>query len=209
MQTLHDFYGELIGLFAHHVEVRMAFWAWSEYLKGLAAQHGTSLDAEITFGRGDPNAPDSPESQYQYRKLQRVAIQDSQEDGCNIQLHRHGLVALAYALWEDKYRERIAVDCGLPSKDGIESDVFRDLNLYRQAVLHANGQLDRDPKVMRFLRKGDAVSLTKQNMEDLFSELVGALNHLGRKYYCVQNPGFTLNKPLGPQLGFVEQPQSP
>ena len=204
MQTLHDFYGELIGLFAHHVEVRMAFWAWSEYLKALAAQHGTLLDTEITFGRGDPNAPDSPDTQYQYRKLQRDAIQDSQEGGRNVQLHRYGLVALAYALWEDKYRKRIAVDCGLPCKNCIKSDVFQDLNLYRQAVLHAKGQLDREPKVMRFLRKGDAVSLTKQNMDELFSELVGALNHLAETYYGIQNAGFTLNKPLGPQLGFIE-----
>ena len=203
MQTLNDFYDELIGLFAHHVEVRMAFWAWSEHLKGLAAHHGASLDTEITFGQEDPNVPDT---QYQYRKRHRDAIQDSQEGGRNLQLHRYGLVALACALWEDKYRVRIAVDCGLPSKDDIENDVFRDLNLYRQAILHAKGQLDRNPKVMRFLRKGDVVSLTKQNMDELFSQLVGALNHLAETYYEVQNAGFTLNKPLGPQPGVVENP---
>ena len=161
-------------------------------MRSTATGGATTPQHNIWFGRDDPNSPDAT---YQYSRRTEDLIQDSEEGGRNIRLHRNGVVALTYALWEDEYRERIALECGLPRKDDIESVVFQDLNKYRQAVLHASGKLDRVPQAIRLFKKDDVVSFTKDLMHDLFSALIDELNRLGDKYYG-QNPGLSLDKSM-------------
>ena len=102
---------------------------------------------------------------------------------------------MTYALWEEEYRPEIAIECGLTSKDDVKSDVFHDLNKYRQAILHVSGRLDREPSVIHFFSEGEVVSLTKDHMHDLFSYLISDLNRIGETYYEV-NLGLSLDKPL-------------
>ena len=117
------------------------------------------------------------------------------EGGRNVRLCRNGVIALTYALWEENYRETIAKECGLACKNEVLSDVFQDLNKYRQAILHRGGRLDRELVKMGVFAKGDVVSFTKDQMRDLFAQLIEELNRIGEEYYG-QDPGFTLDKPL-------------
>ena len=109
--------------------------------------------------------------------------------------YRESVIAFSYALWEDQYRGRIAHECKLANKNKIKSDVFYDLNKYRQAILHSGGRLAAEPKVIRFFNRGEEVLLTDDHMYELFSLLVGELNRLGREYYR-QDPQFSLDRPL-------------
>ena len=77
----------------------------------------------------------------------------------------------------------------------MESDVFQDLNRYRQAILRQGARLDKNPSTMCFFSKGDRVAFTEDQMHELFARLIEELNRLGETYYD-QNLGFTLDKPL-------------
>ena len=191
MQALTDFYRELIDLYAYQVETTQAILKWAELLSRLATREGSSFENSLFFGRGNP---DDPNSKYQYARTFKELIRDSEEGARNFRLHRNGVIALAYTLWEVEYRQRIAIECGL-TKSQVQSDVFQDLNKYRQAVLHVGGRLDREPKVMRFFAKGDVVSFTENQMHTLFSLLINELNRMGRKY-CKQDPNLSLDKPF-------------
>ena len=122
-------------------------------------------------------------------------LKASEEGGRNVRLLRNSVVVFAYALWEDEYRKRIATECGLPCKNKVSSDVFQDLNKYRQGILHVSGRLDKEPTVIRLFSKGDVVSFSKEQIHDLFSNLINELNQIGERYYKA-NPGFSLDRPL-------------
>ncbi len=193
MQALHDFHRELVELYAYEVETTSAFHKWAQFLQQvLSASKATTLDSPFFVWRGDRNSPDQT---YQYVRPFKEIIKASEEGGRNVRLHRNGVLALTYALWEVEYRLRIARECGFRSKNDIKSDLFQDLNKYRQAVLHVSGQLDREPKVIQFFRKGDIVSLTKDHMYQLFSHLTCELNRIGEEYYSV-SLGLSMDEPF-------------
>ena len=189
MQAIQDLYRELTDLYAYQVETDSAIFLWANHLAKLATSGESTIENRVFFGRDDPN---DRAAKYQLVRPFRDLIRDSKEGGRNIRLHRNGVVALAYALWEDEYRQKIAKELGL-SKNDIESDVFHDLNKYRQAVLHVSGQLDREPKVLKFFSKGDVVSFTKVQMDQLFTSLITELNQIGQTYYQ-ENLGLSLDK---------------
>ena len=191
IQTLIALHRELMDLYEHQAETTQAIHTWANLLRNQATTGGTTPENRLFFGRGDPN---DPGAMYQFERLYKDLIMDSEEGGRNIRLHRNGVIALTYSLWEVEYRDKIAKECGL-TKNDIKSDTFHDLNKYRQAVLKVGGRLDRQPKVLRFFKKGEVVSFTKDHMDDLFSALMDALNEIGRIYY-EQNPGFRLDKPM-------------
>ena len=191
MNAIVALYHRLTDLYEFQVETAAAIRLWSNRLREITGTGNTSLDNRMFFGKDDPNSPDAL---YQAVRTHRDLIHDASEGGRNLRLHRNGAVTSAYALWEDQYRAAIASECNLP-KNAIESDVFQDLNKYRQAILHVDGKLDRRPKVMKFFKVGEVVSFTRDQMDSLFAELISELNRLGKTYYG-QDPGLSLDKHL-------------
>ena len=189
LKCLHD---DLLSLFASSTETEMGFLLLVDWLGKHLEDPRVDPSFAVQLGKGDPN---HPSTRYQYKKPLQELIRDSKEGGRNVRLHRNGIIALTYALWEDNYRATIANECGLSSKDELVSDVFQDLNKYRQAILHRGGKLDREPAQLGFFGKGDVVAFTKDQMHELFAELIEELNRIGEEYYG-QDPRFTLDKPL-------------
>ena len=196
MDSLLALHEKLMALYAHHTEMEAALAIWNNFLKSQVKGQ-TTIDNQMFFGRDDPTSPDA---NFHYAKTYRTLIQDSEEIGQNFRLHRNAVVAFTYALWEDEYRNLIAVECGFNEKNAIESVVFQDLNKYRQAVLHVSGRLDREPQVIRYFREGDVVAFTKDQMYDLFSILINELNQIGKTYYK-QDPQLALDKSMRPNKG--------
>ena len=193
MKALEALNREIVALYACHVEIEIALRRWTDTLNRDIIRGSTTPDNFVSFSRGDTDSfdPNSPKASFQYRKTLRDTVRDSEENGINVRLNRNSVVVFICALWEEEYREQIAKECGLKTKDSINSDVFRDINKYRQAVLHANGRLDRNPQVIPFFKKGEVVALTKNQMYDLFDTVINELNRIGETYYC-QNPAFSL-----------------
>lgn len=166
-----------------------ALHQWNVFLE--KANKG-SRSRKMYVGRGDPN---NTGATFQYVKLVNELIRSSAKNGAHENTLRRSVIAMTYALWEDQYRQRIAYECKLENKNQIESDVFRDMNRYRQAVLHAGGRLVGSPTVIKFFKQGEEVLLTDDHMYQLFSILTDELNRLGKVYYT-QDPQFSLDQPL-------------
>ena len=192
MIILENFYKETIQLFATSVETEMGFLLLIQWLDQLSDHPQVTSDHMVQVGAGDPNLSSTA---YQYEKSLAQLLEDSKEGGINVRYHRYGVISLGYALWEEKYRQLIADDRGFPTKNDIQSDFFHDLNRYRQAILHANGKLDDNTKELTFFAKGESVSFTKPQMEELFDLFIQEINRIGQAYYD-QQPDFQFHKPL-------------
>ena len=192
MQALRELHDELVDLYGYEEETKMASMKLQSWLEEILANSSAGLDSVTTLGSGDPNNPDT---KYQYKKTFRQLKEASAKDGSHAIIRRKSLVALVYALWEEKYRWRIAQECNLADRDKVESTVFQDLNKYRQAILHHNDKLGKKPQIIPLFKKGDVISPTEDHMHLLFSILIDELNQIGETYYNM-NPQFSLDKPL-------------
>ena len=148
MQALFKMHEDILDMYAYHAETCSALHHWGEHLK-RHIKDPKKANQKIFFGRSDPNVPDA---KFQYSKTVDKAIADSIKNGAHESSLRRSVFALTYAIWEDQYRQQIAYECDLNNKNDIESDVFHDLNRYRQAVLHAGGRLVDTPKVIKFFK---------------------------------------------------------
>ena len=188
MKALINLHSELVTIYGYQTEVCAALHQWNQFLKSARK----SESQKLWFGRDDPN---DPSAQFQYSRTFDYLIDASKRNSKITNTHRKSVVVLVYAVWEDQYRKRIADECGLPHKNQISSDVFYDLNKYRQAILHARGRLVKQPKGIDFFQIGDEVLLTDKHMYELFSLLIAELNRIGETYYGL-DPQFSLDKPL-------------
>ena len=191
MQALFDLYEDIVGMYAYDTEMSGALHQWCTHLK-TKIKDRKRPSQKIFFGRNDPNHPDA---QFQYSKTVDRAITDSAKNGAHTNTLRRSVIALTYAIWEDQHRQRIAYECQLSDKNRLESDVFHDLNRYRQAILHAGGRLVGEPKVIKFFRSGEEVLLTDDHMYELFSILISEINRIGEVYYK-KNPKLKLDQTL-------------
>ena len=198
MQAIKELYEELNAFYGYEQETKMASLICAEWLQTSLAKQRVGPATEVNVG-GKKVDPNNPDPKYEYTKTLGKFIDGFARNGSHATIRRRGLIALIYALWEHRSRELIAKECN-KTKNCIESDVFQDLNKYRQAILHVGGKLDRKPKAIRFFGKGDVVSLTQNHMEDLFKILIDELNRLGETYYG-ENPRLSLEKPLFPRAG--------
>ena len=194
MNALLGLHEELLAILGYEVQMSAALHQWRTFLKKLSKSKGKHRGSErkLFFGSGDPN--DSNASYRVVNTLSRL-ISASGKNGVNSAITRRSVIALVYSVWEDQYRQKIAEECGLSDKNDISSDVFHDLNKYRQAIMHAGGRLDREPTVIKFFGRGEQVSLTDDHMHKLFSILVEELNRIGKIYYK-SDPALVFDKPL-------------
>lgn len=191
MEELARFHRELTDTYGYYAQVNAAIGFFRDYLNDLPAG-SLSADSPVLFGVGDPNRPDAS---YQYRRTVSEVAADLSPNGRVRAVHLRSVIVLVVALWEDSYRGRIARELGLRDKNVLKSDVFRDLNKYRQAILHAGGTLREEPRALRIFRLGEQVLLTTEHMEQIFSTVVDELNKIREEHYG-QCPKFRFDAPL-------------
>ena len=192
MKELENFHDEIIDIYGYMVQVGAAIGQWNKLLISQIGSHQTTPDNAMFFGKDNPSRPGA---RYQYKRSFKELVTASSKDGITSVVHRRSVVVLLVASWEDRYRKRIANECGL-TKDDLTSDLFHDLNRYRQAILHASGKLRAKPKILPFFHRGDRVSLTDDQMDSIFRLLIDELNRIGTEFYG-RNPAFDLDKRLG------------
>ena len=179
MHALRAFHEELIDVYGFYMQVTIALINWRSFLTKTVSSPTTSLQNRMFFGETDPNRTDAT---YRYVQSYAELLAAAQPDGITTVITRRTAIVFAYALWEDRYRSEIAAECSV-SKNQLQSDVFRDLNKYRQAILHAGNTLCDEPKVLRFFDKGDKLNLSNEHMTDIFRALVDELNRIAEVYY--------------------------
>ena len=191
MKALKHFHKDLVDILGYMVQVETAIGFWREQMKGLMGERRIAPSTPVPFGSGDPRQPDAT---YQYETTLEDLIAASEKEGINYIVHHRCILVLVVASWEDCHRRLIACECGIDKND-VKSDVFHDLNKYRQAILHAGGRLDSKPKALHLFRKGDEIVLSASQMDAIFRDLIDELNRIGREYYYI-DPEFTFEKRL-------------
>ena len=192
MNALTEFHRELVAIYGYGVQVSTALMFWHQWLNKQVSSHTRTPDNEMFFGKSDPNDPDAF---YVYRRTFGYLLAASKPNGDTSVIHRRNLVTLLYTSWEDRHRGKIAKEAGLEDKNELGSDVFGDVRRYRHAIMHTRGRLRVEPKVFRFFRKGDKVTLTADHMDIIFRTAIGDLNRIGKEYFGT-NPRFNFETPM-------------
>ena len=192
MKALTDFHLDVVAMYGYGVQVSRALDFWHKWLSKQTSSGSATADNEIFFGDSDPNIPDAT---YVYRRTFSYLLDASSPNGNTLVIHRRSLVALLYASWEDRHRNRIAMEAGLKQKNDLGSDVFGDVRMYRNAIMHANGALRDEPRIFRFFKKGDRVVLSSDHIETMFKTAIDELNRMGKEYFGT-NPRFSFEEPL-------------
>ncbi|MCY4521639.1 MAG: hypothetical protein OXC13_12780, partial [Caldilineaceae bacterium] len=158
MKALIEFHDDLVDIYGYTAQIETAISTWRDWMNQQVNNGGgTTLSNTLSFGNpGDPNLPDA---KYQYRATLGDLISASGKSGRTSILHRRYILVLVVAAWEDGYRPLIARECNMDKND-VQSDVFHDLNKYRQAILHRSNRLGSKPKALPYFKEGDEVSPT-------------------------------------------------
>ena len=192
MKALRECHADVIDLYGYKLQVAIALSLWRDQLHKMASRGATTRSNQVSFGQDDPAHPGAT---YQYRRDYGFLLDASASDGTTSTLHRRSVVTLLYSDWENKHRPGIAKEIGFEKSQELESDVFQDIGVYRHAILHRGGKLQKEPQVFRFFRKGEIVSLTNEHVDTIFRGVVDELNRIGREYYGT-DPQFSFDQPM-------------
>ena len=195
MKALTKFHQELVAIYGYELQVSTALQFWNKWLDEQVSSTSTTRDNYLSFGTKDPNDADAT---FIYRRTFGYLLDASGMDGETFVIHRRNLVILLYAAWEDRYRQEIAQEAGLKSKNDLTSDVFGDIRAYRRAIVHANGKLQSAPKVFFFFSKGQELELMGDHLNVIFRTAVDECNQLGQRLFGV-DPGFNFEEPFNKQ----------
>ncbi len=166
-----------MGLYGYQLQMDLSISEWHKLLDALGKTHGAHKDNRVTFGEDDANAT------YQFSATYGRILDANSAHGHNQQLMRCGVIVLAYSIWVDQYRAKIAAECGVVRKNDVNSEISTDLNIYRQAAVHGRRIVRNQPRVLPFLSKDAALQFSSADMQSLFKLLIHELNRLGRVYY--------------------------
>ncbi len=191
-KALRECHADVIDLYGYKLQVAIAISLWHNELRRLTSSGTTTRSNQVFFGQDDP---DQPGAAYQYRRDYGFLLDASASDGMNPVIHRHSVVVLLYAMWDDHHRGLIAKELGYKDRDDLESNVFQDIGLYRHAILHRGNKLQKEPQVFSFFKKGEVVSLTNGHVDTIFRRVVDELNRLGRDHYGT-DPQFSFDQPM-------------
>ena len=184
--------GSLVDIYGYGVQVSAALSRWRQWLDKLTSSGRTSADNEMWFGEADPHDPNAT---YVYRRTFGYLLDASSPDGNTLVIHRRNLIVLLDASWEDRYRSRIVEEAGIKNKNDLGSDVFQDVRMYRNSIMHAHGTLRDKPKVFHFFDQGDEVTLTSDHVGTIFRTAIDELNRIAKEHFGT-NPRFSFEEPL-------------
>jgi len=85
-----------------------------------------------------------------------------------------------YSTW-DGLRPLLAELVGR-AQNRIRSDIFGDLRLYRNAIVHNDAILDRNTSVLSFTAVGEVVQLKQKQMNELFELLFDEVNRISVEF---------------------------
>lgn len=138
--------------------------------------------ARIHYGEGPPNRAKATT----HHTTTREEIRErNRKDGEHQRMLSKTCIVFVYAMWE-KVRPDLAEALGVP-EGRISSSVFGDLRLYRNAITHNGGILDRHVEALSFVRRGAEVFLTETEMTDLFIAMFDSLNEILKYFTHVDN----------------------
>lgn len=129
--------------------------------------------ARIHYGDADPNSPNAQA----HHTTTLVEIKErNKRGGSHQKMLSQACIVFIYSVW-DEARVDLGKAFGVPTEKVI-SNVFGDLRQYRNAIAHNGGKLEKRVEELSFVRTGQTVALTREQMVDLFKLLFAAVNQV-------------------------------
>ena len=180
MSALKAYHSELLDIYSFYIEVYVALLMWNTRLTELVdGSNATTGRSTMYFGKGDPN---DPATKAHHARTFEYLIEASARDSSYARQLRWSAIVRLYSIWEDRFRQQIADECGLARND-IRGEAHGDLRVFRHSIIHAGGRLDQEPRVLRFFKKGDMLDFSESQMIDLFWHLTAEMNGIGVRHY--------------------------
>ncbi len=134
-------------------------------------------DKTLHYGTADPNDPNT-------KTLHSVKFSDlykrNEPNGLNNWIIGRMLLASIYNLWEDHYRPEFADQLGFKEKKEIKSDLFGEIGIIRNAIVHNQGKKNskfKRLKKIKFLAK-ESVQPTREDIEKVITLIYLELNEI-------------------------------
>jgi len=139
-------------------------------------------NAIFTYGIGDPRNSDS----YGLHQCTQGQLKKRNEkDGDNDVIIANLCIVLIYQYWEDKYREQIAKELGLTSKNDLNSDIMGDIRLLRKYIIHHRAIAEKDIekcKLLQWFKKGDKIYLNGKMFENIIFYITEYITLINEDY---------------------------
>lgn len=176
LSVIREFDDVLEDCLLLYLDATTALMKWYDFL--VQAQQSTRSTMGLTiedldkrgfwYGRGDPN--DLNTMILGARTQGEVKLRN-QKGGKNHILLGQRFVVDVYCYWEDEYRSKIAM-CSDKKRNLIVGDVFGDIRLLRNSIIHHRGialpEITRC-KILKSFQDGDLIYLD----EDRIVEVIG------------------------------------
>ena len=128
MKALRAYHRELVNIYSFAIEVETALMLWNSRLNEIVdGASGTTASNTMYFGEGHPN---DPANRPHHARTLGYLIEASARDGIYAQQLRWSVIVRLYSVWEDRFRQQIADECGIPKND-IQGDAHGDLRRFR------------------------------------------------------------------------------
>ena len=135
------------------------------------------------YGRGQPGSKDS----YSMHISKMGKIKErNKKSGENYKIIANLCLVLIYQYWENYYRVRIANDIGLEETKDLELDIFGEIKVLRDSIIHHRAiALDRveDFKLLKWFKKGDKIEIDDKQLEKIIELILySVLNDISEEY---------------------------
>ncbi len=166
-QMIDSYIKEIDAVYGTYLDSTIGFKMLSEKFKALKPDFTKSLH----IGNGDPNLKES----YALHSVRfDTFFARNDLNGDNHRLMSNMALTTIYQLWEDHYREPIANHFGL-KKNELKNDLFGDLRIIRQGIIHNNGCAISDFKKLKifdFLKESKGqINISAKQLEIIINEL--------------------------------------
>jgi len=171
MLRIVHFITELDELFGFYFDCTIAAHFALERLSNLQTERDLPDSAHAIYGDTAPSEPPEVEARRGPLATTFGHLKDRLSPrGFNIQRAAEATIILTYHVWDERYRSNCVKKDGRPIGK-INSDIFGDLRLIRNSIIHNKGVATPDVERCKIFKKfttGDRIILTD---EDMFSIL--------------------------------------
>ncbi len=135
------------------------------------------------YGRGKPDSKDS----YVMHISEIGEVKErNKKEGENFKNIANLCLVLIYQYWENYYRERIANDIGLEKAKDLELDIFGDIKILRESIIH-HGAIVLDKvkefKMLKWFKEGDKIEIDSKKFERIIYHIFHSIfNDISEEY---------------------------
>jgi len=135
------------------------------------------------YGRGKPDSKDS----YVMHISEIGEVKErNKKEGENYENIANLCLVLIYQYWENYYRKRIAKDIGLEKAKDLELDIFGDIKILRDSIIH-HGAIVLDKvgefKLLKWFKEGDKIEIDSKKFERIIYHIFYSIyNDISEEY---------------------------